>query len=79
MKERRPIPPRILIGELHEDEQRKIIRLALLVVADLAAGRDWAAFEQVEFARLSPELEVAFWSLLDSGQRTTLKSLASCK
>lgn len=74
---RQPNPPRILLGQLAEDQQRKVIRLALLVVADLAAGRDWAAFEQIEFEQKSWQLEekLAFGSLLDSQQAATIVSM----
>lgn len=70
-----PIAPKVLIGELAEDQQRKVIRLALLVVADLAAQRDWAAFEKIEFSHLELEEKLAFGSLLDSQQAATIVSL----
>jgi hypothetical protein len=73
---REPTPPRVMIENLTPEGRVKVIKLALSVVHDLGAGRDWSAYEQIEFANLDAELKVAFWSLLDSSQRTTIKSLA---
>lgn len=71
-----PHPPKVLLSELSEDEQRYVIRLALLVVADLAAGKEWDAYGRIEAAKFGDaENKIAFWSLLDSRQRSTLKDL----
>lgn len=73
---RTPNPPKVLLGGLTDDEQRYVIRLALLVVADLAAGREWDAYGRIEVAKFEGhECQVAFWSLLDSAQRTRIKDI----
>jgi hypothetical protein len=72
---RTPNPPKVILDALNSEQQRKVIRLALSVVADLAAGRDWAAYEQIEFANLDLEEKLAFASLLDSKQASTIVSM----
>ena len=72
---RAPNPPRIILDALDAQGQRKVIALALLVVADLAAGRDWDALERIERADLGLEEKLAFGSLLDSRQAATIVSL----
>jgi len=74
---RQPNPPKVLLGGLSIDQQRKLIRLALEVVHDLALENDWAAFERVEFAKLELEERLAFGSLLNSKQGATMASIAS--
>ena len=75
MKDRKPNPPRVFLERLTPDEQRMVILLALEVVADLSSGNDWGAYEKMEFAKMEVEVKVAFWSLLNSRQRATLKSM----
>ena len=70
-----PNPPKIMLQGLTEDQQRKVIRLALNVVAELAGGNEWSAFEQIEFANLDLEEKLAFGSLLNSQQAATIVSL----
>ena len=70
-----PHPPRVVLDGLEADEIRDVVRLALLVVADIAAEREWAAFEKVEFLNMRAEKKIAFWSLLDSSQRRLLKDM----
>jgi hypothetical protein len=65
----------VILDALNSEQQRKVIRLALSVVADLARGNDWAAFEQIEYANLELEEKLAFGSLLDSQQASTIVSL----
>ena len=72
---REPNPPSVRLEGLADDEVRRIVRLALLVVADLAAGREWAAFEKVQYTNMDAEQKIAFWSLLDSSQRSWLKEM----
>ena len=64
-----------MLQGLTEDQQRKVIRLALNVVTELAKGNDWGAFEQIEFANLDLEEKLAFGSLLNSQQAATIVSL----
>lgn len=71
-----PHPPAVFLDDLTVEQQRKVVRLALLVVAALAAGQDWAAFEMIDMATLESEEKIGLWSLLDSTQRSTIKSLA---
>ena len=52
-----------------------MISLALLVVADLAAGRDWDALAEIDRAELGLEEKLAFGSLLNSQQAATIVSL----
>jgi hypothetical protein len=73
---RQPNPPTVWIAGLTDEEQRFIVRLALAVVADLATGKDWDAYGKIESARMTIELKEAFWSLLDSTQRATIRSIA---
>ena len=72
---RTPNPPKVLLNGLSIDEQRKVIRLALEVVAELAVGSEWGAFQAVEMANLSLEEKIAFGSLLNSQQGSTMTSL----
>jgi len=72
---RSPNPPRVILDALNSEQQRKVIKLALRVVAHLAAGNDWAALEEVEFANLELEEKLAFGSLLDSRQAATIVAL----
>ena len=72
---RAPNPPKIFLDNLTPEQQRKVIKLALLVVADLAAGRDWDAYGHIELAHLDLEESLAFGSLLDSRQASTIVSL----
>ena len=68
-------PPKIILDALDSQGQRKVIALALRVVADLAANRDWDALEKIEQADLGLEEKLAFGSLLDSRQAATIVSL----
>jgi hypothetical protein len=72
---RSPNPPRVYLRGLTEEQQRKVIKVALLVVADLARERDWDAYGHLELAKFDTEETLAFWSLLDSRQRSTIGSL----
>lgn len=73
---RAPNPPAVMLADLTEEQQRKVIRLALLVVVELALGHDWSAFEMVSTTPLELEEKNGLWTLLDSQQRSTIKSLA---
>ena len=72
---RHPNPPDVVIFHLPIHVQSKLIKLALLVVSDLARDKPWDAYSKMELAHLDVEEEVALWSLFDSTQRTTLKSI----
>ena len=72
---REPNPPSVRLEGLQDDEIRRVVRLALLVVADLASGKEWAALEKCQYSRMDVELMIAFWSLLDSAQRSHLKEM----
>lgn len=72
---RTPNAPRILLDGLDSGAQRHVIALALLVVVDLAIGREWDALDRIERAELSLEEKLAFGSLLNSQQASTLVSL----
>ena len=74
-----PHPPRIVLDALDSQGQRKVIALALQVVADLAANRDWDALEKIERAELQLEEKLAFGSLLDSRQAATIVSLREAR
>ena len=73
---REPNPPSVRLDGLDDDAVRRIIRLALLVVADLASGKEWAALEKYQYSRMDETQHIAFWSLLDSAQRSHLKEMA---
>ena len=72
---RQPNPPRVLLEGLNEEQVKRLVRLALLVVAELAKDNVYGAFEMVETQEMEPEEWVAFWSLLDSQQRSIITSL----
>ena len=72
---RQPNPPKIVLDALNSEQQRKVIRLALQVVADLAANRDWDAYGAIELANLDLEEKLAFGSLLNSQQASTIVSM----
>ena len=74
---RTPNPPKVILDALNSEQQRFVIRLALKVVAELAAGRDWDAYGLIELAESDMTLEekLAFGSLLDSRQAATIVSL----
>ena len=73
---REPNPPSVRLDGLQDDEIRRVVRLALLVVADLASGKEWAALERYQYSRMDETQHIAFWSLLDSSQRSHLKEMA---
>ena len=72
---RSPNPPRIVLDALDSQGQRKVIALALKVVADLAANREWDALDKIELADLTLEEKLAFGSLLDSKQAAVIVDL----
>ena len=72
---RTPNPPRVILDALNSEQQRKVIKLALRVVAQLAEGNDWGAYEDIESANLELEEKLAFGSLLDSRQAAIIVSL----
>ena len=72
---RSPNPPRIILDALNSEQQRKVIRLALLVVEDLARDREWDAYGHVELAHLDLEESLAFGSLLNSRQAASIVAI----
>ncbi len=72
---RTPNPPRVMLDGLTKEQQKKVILLALEVVAELAAGGEWGALQAVESANLELEEKLAFSSLLNSRQGATMASL----
>jgi hypothetical protein len=58
-----------------KEEQEKLQNLSRLVVAELAKGNDWGAYETLEHANLDNDQKVAIWTLFDSKQRATLKAM----
>ena len=73
---REPNPPSVRLDGLQDDEIRRVVRLALLVAADLASGKEWAALEKYQYSRMDETQHIAFWSLLDSSQRSHRKEMA---
>jgi len=73
---RTPNPPLVLLTDLDQDQMRLVVRLALSVVKKLAAGKDWDAYSDYKIAALPLPLHIAFWSLLDSQERSTIQSLS---
>ena len=75
---RPPNPPQVVIEHLTSEQRKQVILLALQVVHELGAERIWAAYERVEFSGIETDeiLYSAFWSLLNSEQRSTIKSLS---
>ncbi len=72
---RLPNPPKVLLRGLTEEQQRKVILLALEVVSELSVGSEWGALQAVEMANLDVEEKLAFGSLLNSKQAATMVSL----
>lgn len=74
---RAPNPPRVMLDGLDHEQVRKVVRLALLVVVDLAIGREWDAYTKIAQSvdRWENEEKLAFASLLDSTQASTIVSL----
>ena len=72
---RTPNPPRVILDGLSNDQMRKVIRIALKVVADLARERPWDAFGHIELADLTLEEKLGLGSLLDSQQAATIVSI----
>lgn len=72
---RTPHPPKVLLAGLTPEQQKQVILLALEVVYELGAGREWGAMERIEFANMDTESYIGFWSLLNSEQRSTIKQL----
>ena len=57
---RTPNPPKVILDALNSEQQRKVIKLALRVVAQLAEGNDWGVYEDIESANLELEDKHAF-------------------
>ena len=74
---RTPNPPRVYLDDLTPESRRKVVKLALLVVAALSSGRDWDALGEIEMADLTLEEKLAFGSCLNSQQASTIVSLRS--
>lgn len=72
---REPNPPRVTLEELNAEQTQRVVRLGLLVVQELAKENNYGAFEMVEMASMEAEEWTAFWSLLDSSQRTLIKEM----
>jgi len=70
-----PTPPKIFLDGLTQDEQGFVIRLALEVVYDLGGDKVYSALEKIEFSKMEPEIYTAFWSLLNSEQRSIIRNL----
>lgn len=73
---RTPHPPAVFLVNLTDEQVRQVVRLALLVVVDIAKGKEWDALSKYQLANMDEDRHFAFWSLLDSTQRSTLKELA---
>ncbi len=75
---RTPNPPQVVIEHLDPEERKKVILLALRVVYELGADRDYSAFEMIDYSGISKDeiLYSAFYSLLDSAQRSRITALS---
>src|SRR5690349_18405467 len=73
---RKPNPPSIVIEHLTPDQRRRVVLLALQVVYALGEGKDYSAYEIIDFANIEQDevLYTALWSLLSSDQRRRIKS-----
>ena len=72
---RTPNPPKVLIEDITPEERRMIVALALEVVHDLAIGREWDAMSKIDRTEMRLEMKLAFYSLLNSRQASTIVSL----
>ena len=73
---RQPNPPVIIIENLSPEQRKQVVLLALQVVYALGQGKDYSAYEMVDFANIEQDevLYTAFWSLLDSSQRRRIRA-----
>jgi len=73
---RAPNPPAVIIENLTPEQRKQVVLLALQVVYALGQGKDYSAYEMVDFANIEQDevLYTAFWSLLDSSQRRRIRS-----
>ena len=72
---RTPNPAKVLIEDITPKERRMIVALALEVVHDLAVGREWDALFKIDNLDMRLEVKLAFYSLLNSRQASTIVSL----
>ena len=72
---RTPNPPKVLIEDITPEERRMIVALALEVVYDLAIDREWDALSKIDRTEMRLEVKLAFYSLLNSQQASTIISL----
>lgn len=73
---RSPNPPAVVIDHLDPEERKRVVILALRVVYELGADRDYSAFEMIDYASMNEDVYSAFWSLLDSAQRARIRSMS---
>ena len=73
---RAPNPPAVIIENLTPEQRRQVVLLALQVVYALGQGKDYSAYEMVDFANIEQDevLYGALWSLLDSSQRRRIRA-----
>jgi CRISPR/Cas system-associated endoribonuclease Cas2 len=69
-------PPKVVIDHLTPEQRKFVILLALEVVYDLGADKVWSAFEKVEFSHMDEVVYSAFYSLLNSEQRSIITNLS---
>jgi hypothetical protein len=64
-----------MLEEVSPESRRRLVALALLVVADLAVDRGWDALGRIEDTEMDLEEKLAFYSMLNSQQASTIVSL----
>jgi hypothetical protein len=64
-----------MLEEVSPESRRRLVALALLVVADLARDRGFDALGRIEDTEMDLDEKLAFYSLLDSAQASTIVSL----
>lgn len=74
-RSRNPAPPKVLLDNLSPHQIKKVVELGLLVVKEMARDNAYGAYEIIDSVPMELEEKLAFWSLLDSEQRSIIKSL----
>ena len=69
--------PKLAFEMLDSDEQDYIRSVGVDVKALLAKGDTKGAFERIEDEKFDADAKAAFWSLLDSKERSALKTIAA--
>jgi len=73
---REPNPAHPHFGTLEIEKIERIVKIALYMVEQIALGKPYSAYEEMEWYRLSIEEKAALYSCLNSAQRSVIRELA---